>query len=264
MKLICSQPSTLYSEWQLLVLIQNLRKFEGSIELDVIMLGDNIASLDKASNIFPWLRIFYYKDDIQRNRSYLPNNKIFGYINHWNKYPELEDKYMLFIDADSLLIDIPIVPKNNIHYGDDITEYIPRLKKIEELVYFDNNSTPIGLCYYGKGYTQKFWESVYIDSYKLINSNYKFPKWVSEMRSWFYNFSKFGFETSTHSELICGNGVKFSNKIYHHTETLYINKTLYKDKYPWDITKDRIPESVSSILYYNAIVDCKNNLLKLL
>jgi hypothetical protein len=264
MKLICSQPSTKYSEWQLLILIESLRKFEGKLSLDIILMGENLVSLDKLSKSFHWLKIYYYKDVVTRRKDYLPNNKIYGYIKHWAENPLLESEYYLFIDADCLILSIPQLPRNNIHYGADISKIMHQNILLENAVSFKSDVKPIGLFYYGKGYTKIFWESVYDDAYIMFDMPVVQNKWICEMRSWFYNLIKFNFQVLPHEELNCSDGIKFGKNVYHHIQHLFFNKVLFKDKYPWGIIPPNNIENFSSIMYFDAIKECENNLLNLI
>jgi len=265
MRLICSQPSNFYFEWQLLILIQSLRKFEGEVQLDIILIGNPLSSIDKLSAMFPWLKVYYYSDVIVRRRDYIPNNKIYGYICHWEKYPELKDEYFLFLDADCLLLNIPDIPKNEIHYGCDITEYTTVEKEIDDLLAITITDVPIGLCYYGVGYTKELWQQIYDDAYLIYDLGEGHGnRWICEMRSWFSSLHKLGFKTNAHTELICGDGIKFGKNIYHHIQHLVFDKRKFKNNSPWEFIPSYNNDELSSNIYLKAIDNCKNNLIKLI
>jgi hypothetical protein len=227
MKILIALPEHDYFLWQMLVQINNLKKFGYDKNTMYVIGRQNIKRNENLDNIIKYTKTncsFYtYNDD--RNDYTYPSS-LRPHILHklFLDHPEFENESFFYIDPDVIFtkkIRFNDIEKNNIWYLSDTRSYIGSsyiksksdelFNKMCNIVGIDpqivekNDDSAGGAQYFMKNLTASFWEKVENDStnlYKLmINTQDKYTPeapiqaWTADMWAVLWNAWLMGYET---------------------------------------------------------------------
>ena len=292
MKIIFCQPSIKRFEWELEVVISNLKKNNIT---DVILLFsefDDSVSFNLLEK-YPHLTIYNF-EDLREDKSYIPSIKPYLWYRFLEEYPHYENENYLYIDSDVIFREMIDYEKflndDNIWYGSNCNGYLnydyikstkngnKTLIDMSNIIGIDLNDVKdinyncIGAQLIIKKPKAKYWKKVYEDSNKIhhyfetIDSNIQ--KWTAEMWSQLWNMLYFNIIPKVHEEFdfswATDNIEKwYKNKIYHNAGvTPEMNELFFKGQYvntfPFDDDLSFVSKSKCSSKYVEAIIESQN------
>lgn len=139
MKLILAQPSILRFQWELEVLLTNIRQFT---DMEVILLFSKPHDYNPSVprylvDKYPGVRAFLY-DDMRQDRSYIPSIRPYLWWQYLKGHPEREAETYFYIDSDVIFKEWPNFESMRVtptHWaGSDCDNYIGYnyLKQVEK------------------------------------------------------------------------------------------------------------------------------------
>lgn len=130
MKLILAQPAILRFQWELEVLLTNIRQFT---DMEVVLLfskplGEYDATVPRyLVNKYPGVRCFVYEDN-RFDKSYIPSIRPYLWWQYLQGHPERQDETYFYIDSDVIFREWPELEKLGTdakHWvGSDCNSYI--------------------------------------------------------------------------------------------------------------------------------------------
>lgn len=202
MKILLAQPATLRFQWELEVLLTNLKKFT---DMEVVLLFKQ-----KQFTVPIYLRekygcsVFTFPDD-RDDKGYIPSIRPYLLWQFFKQHPEMQEEQWFYIDSDIIFREWPdftTLPFDPIKvYGADVSKYLSydyvvkcdrgpeiaaKMAEICGIAVKDMQGLPgIGAQLVLSSTTAAFWERSYYDSNAIYN--YLFPmttniqKWTAEM-----------------------------------------------------------------------------------
>jgi hypothetical protein len=287
-KLILAQPSTLRFQWELEVLLTNIRQFT---DMEVVLLFSKPHEYNPLVprylvDKYPGVRAFVY-DDNRSDKSYIPSIRPYLWWQYLKADPEREQETYFYIDSDIIFrewIDFATLdfgPKKWI--GSDCNNYInyDYLRQVEngpaiiQRMAQYCNITPqqmIGVAGLGAHLiinqpSAEMWRLAYLRSNTIwhyfdgVKSNIQ--KWTAEMWAQLWTMVEFGITTETPKEL----DFAFSTdpiekwdriKILHNSGVMEAGKGMffkggYQDKVPFGENFDWVDITKCSRKYVDAI-----------
>ncbi len=236
LRFICAQPTSLFYEWQVEVLVNNF--------MDMAINPNNIDIVSwKINGVIPveWVKLtqkypvnFHFYNDTRETKHYISSIRPNILKQHFTAHPELESEAILYHDCDIVFtkpIDWKQFLDDDKWYGSDTRWYIAHsyilgkgqdimdkmceIVGIEESVVKDNELNSIGAQYLMKGINAEFWANVERDCEKLykeitaLNNSKKAQNpqyhelqiWCADMWAVLWNGWKLGKETVCHPDL---------------------------------------------------------------
>lgn len=215
MKLILAQPANLRFQWELEVLLTNIRQFT---DIEVILLFK-----EKNFAVPLYLRdkygcsIFVYPDR-RDDTTYIPSIRPYLWSRYLREHPEAENETYLYIDSDIIFREWPdfatldLAP--NRWFGSDCSGYIgskyvlsrrngpaiaEKMAEITGITLDQLKATPgAGAQWVIQNPTAAFWERVYKDSNAIHNYfrglDSDIQKWTAEMWAQLFGMVRQGIE----------------------------------------------------------------------
>lgn len=227
MKLLVVLPDCDYYLWQMLVLMNNIRKI-GYEENTVFVIG--IRNSQKSTHLLNILRygniksrFYIYKDD-RDDLSYSSSMRPHILKKFFKEHKEYENKTFFYIDPDIIFrekINFSNIETNDTWYVSDTRSYIDskyiigkseklfnemcRIVKIDPKIVLDNDNNAGGAQYLMKNLNYDYWEKVENDSVELFKhmkntENIYTPEapiqsWTADMWAVLWNAWLFGHKT---------------------------------------------------------------------
>lgn len=224
MKVIMCQPSIKRFEWELEVVITNLKNLNVTEVVLLFAEFDSSVSFNLLKK-YPYLKIFTY-EDLRDDTSYIPSIKPYLWYRFLDENKEYEKEDFLYIDSDVIFREMinynDFLISDNVWYGSDCSGYLSydyilntkngkqTLEDMIEIVGVDIDTVMkignncIGAQLIVRKPKAQYWKKVYEDSNKLhhyfngIDSDIQ--KWTAEMWSQLWNMPYFNIEPKTDKE----------------------------------------------------------------
>jgi len=304
MKFLIVLPEHNYYLWQMLVQINNFKKFGYDKDTIYVIGRRDVKRNNNLDNIIKYSNsqcIFHtYRDD-RNDLTYSSSLRLHLLSKLFKEYPEYENEIFFYIDPDVIFnkkIRFSDLEKNNTWYlsdtksyigtkyikskGDDLLEEMCDVVGIDPKLVEENDKNAGGAQYLIKNVNSDFWEKVERDSinlYKLmINTKHKYaPKapiqaWTADMWSLLWNAWLFNYKTKIIKRFdFCWATDPISKwdkcGIFHNAGvTSDSNKFFRKTKYQVSPFNENIDCSSEycSSKYVDEIKETKNNYMKIL
>jgi hypothetical protein len=286
-KLILAQPSNLRFQWELEVLIANVRQFT---DMPIVLLfskphdyKDTVPSYlaSKYANV----QCFVYSDN-RFDKSYIPSIRPYLWWQYLKHDRSREDETYFYIDSDVIFKEWPdlsfVKPDGDIWYGSDCGNYLDYdyLRKVEQgekiikgmaqICHIAPSEMPgvkgIGAQMVIVKPTAEFWERSYTRSsivwHYLDGVKSNIQKWTAEMWSQLWTVVEDGIITEAPKELdFCWSTDPLSRwdetKILHNSGVMEQGKLFFKGKYtdhvPFGENFDWVDKTKCSRKYVDAI-----------
>ncbi len=223
MKVILCQPAIPRFQWELDVLLANMRQF-GEFEVILLFSENDFTVPAYFRKKYPECSVFTFTDR-RDDTSYIPSIRPYLWWKYLEKYPEAEKEAYLYIDSDIIfreMIDIPslgVSPtkwissncSNYIGYdylstrklGDQI---VAQMAEITGITVEQLKATPgAGAQWIIQNPYASFWKRAYEDSnrihhyFELLDSDIQ--KWTAEMWAQLFGMTREGITVEISSEL---------------------------------------------------------------
>lgn len=191
---MCAQPDVPYFHWQVEVFIHNAMK--NGINPNWIEIIFGYESLPSAEGMdlarrYPYVRVFFYKQDKTENYGYIPIVRPNILSKHFDVYPELTKENIFYHDSDIIFRELPnfdLLTDDDVWYLSDTVSYIGSnyiksksadiftdmcdIAGIDPELVAENNENSGGAQYLMKGIDSEFWkevEFISLDLYKYMS-----------------------------------------------------------------------------------------------
>lgn len=226
MKVILAQPAIPRFQWELEVLLTNIRQFS---DIEVILLFSKPQDYDKSVprylvNKYAGVRAFVYEDN-RYDKSYIPSIRPYLWWQYLRNHPERENETYFYIDSDVIFREWPdfsAMHVNALHWaGSDCDNYIgyDYLKQVQrgpeiighmaqycQITPSQMRGVPgIGAHLVIAQPTARMWEQSYYRSNAIwhyldgVTSNIQ--KWTAEMWAQLWTWTEHGITLSAPKEL---------------------------------------------------------------
>lgn len=226
MKLILAQPAVLRFQWELEVLLTNIRQFT---DMEVVLLFSKPHDYDKSVppylvHKYPGVRAFVYNDN-RFDKSYIPSIRPYLWWQYLRGHPERENETYFYIDSDVIFREWPdlnAMQVNALHWaGSDCDNYIGHdyIKQtqrgpeiVQRMAQYCNitEKQMIGVPGIGAQLvianpTAKMWEKSYHRSnslwHYLDGTQSNIQKWTAEMWAQLWTWTEHGITLEMPKEL---------------------------------------------------------------
>jgi hypothetical protein len=226
MKIIVVLPDHSYFLWQMLVQINNFKKF-GLENNAIFLIGKRTIEPSKTLMKILDGNInceFHILNDTRENPQYSSSMRPHVLAKFFDEYPEMEKETFLYADPDVIFtkkLRTGDLEKTKTWYLSDTRSYINskyikskgeklfqemcNIVNIDSKIVENNDENAGGAQYVMKNVTADFWKKVEIDSEKLfihmINTSHKYcpehpiQAWTADMWALLWNAWYFGYET---------------------------------------------------------------------
>jgi hypothetical protein len=304
MKILITLPDCNYYLWQMLVQMNNFKKFGLDSEVTYLIGKNSIQKSSVLNNIMLKSNTkcnFYIFNDERQNKKYSPSLRPFLLKRFFENYPEKEKEVYFYSDPDVIFTKKPKLSdyeNDNIWYLSDTRTYLNStyikskgeqlfiemcdIVKIDPKIVENNDDNAGGAQLIIKNTTTKFWEKVENDSEALyahmINTsgkyNPEFPiqAWTAEMWATLWNAWYFGHETKIVKQLDFSWATDVMKKwkttnIYHNAGAVIDNGIYFlKTKYQVSPFKQDLncSDEYCSFNYVKEIKETENNFQNIL
>lgn len=288
MKILLAQPALLRFQWELEVLLVNLRQF-GDLEVVLLFAGNNFTIPAYFRKHYPECEVFMYEDrreDRYQPDEYKPAVRPYLWWQHLDAHPEAENETYFYLDSDIIFRSWPnlktlmVTPKT--WAGSDCSHYIDynylkkcvggptiaeRMAEITGITLEQLQAVPgAGAQWLIENPTAAYWKRVYDDSlaihryFQTVNTDLQ--KWTAEMWAQLYGMVREGVTVKIDKELdFCRPTdpieVYDTVKILHNAGVMNDSEMFYKGKYvqetPFGKNLDYVNPAKASRKYVEAI-----------
>lgn len=224
MKYLLAQPSGPRFQWELDVLLTNLRSLDPVTPVVLLFLREDSGVVDHFQGRYPNLEIFVYEDD-RTVRDYLPTIRPYLIWRYLKQYPLAESEDYFQLDSDVIFRELPDFSKmplqGKVCWASDCSSYldyrylssrkqgqhiVSRFAEILNLPVETIRKTPGGGAQWlFTRPTAQLWWHIWQDSQLLYNFletvESDIQKWTAEMWAQLYNLAKFGWKVEITPEL---------------------------------------------------------------
>ena len=296
MKYIIAFPDNAYFRWQVLVQINNLKKF--GLEKDLIYVAGINNRRSKKLNLIEketGIKIYSYKDE-RYDKNYASSLRPHILKKFFKEYPEM-GKCFFYTDPDVIFSQKPsyetLIKGNtwflsdtrsyiNSHYikrkGKKLFEEMCNIVGINENVVTNNDRYAGGAQYIMKNVNERFWEKVEIDCENLYlhmimtkgiyTPEHPIQAWTADMWAVLWNAWNFGYQTKILKRMNFSWATdkieKWDEKTIHHNAGVaqqkhLFKKGLYSNSTPFNKDLSYVDENYCSFKYVEEIKDTEKN-----
>jgi hypothetical protein len=191
---MCAQPDVPYFHWQVEVFIHNAMKNGINPNWIEIVFGYEVSPSAEGMALagrYPYVRVFFYKQDKIENYGYIPVLRPNILSKHFDVYPELTNENIFYHDSDIIFRELPdfdLLTNDDVWYLSDTVSYIGsnyiksksedlfidmcNIAGIDPVIVSENNQNSGGAQYLMKGIDSEFWKEVEflsLDLYKYMS-----------------------------------------------------------------------------------------------